>query len=913
MKNAFNKLSILITLTVLQITCFTPNHSKTYASSNPITISNFRNNETITYELPIIKGTINTYADKVKVSVNNGAETEWTVHPAKYTFKAIAQLNQGMNIIKLSADGNDDTYLRITYNPPLTGPSVKFIYLIPSDIDGSFRAPFGVDNSLDSAKKRYTVQALLMQSAWAECMYDRGYGRNTFRIKRPIGETSNVVFVKTADKTEAQIREYSNENFPGRTNIDLYNYVKSQVSPHPYDIKNFVIPSSSTLIDEFLPNGEIISQASTALGGNDLALGESTYLYKMPEHISDIDSILYNTDIGIETDPYPYWEQFGLSIGGGLHELGHCFGLDHLDSSLMIDWDNPETIKPGSDNSSIMTSGFRKANRIFAVKDGNGVDFEDDVNQVNWNWGWTETENPANSFVQNECQVLSDSEWIFNSSLFDEAEWDKNTICGDAQIFHNTTPSGNVVGNIGGGFNNSLTFNDIYTDKSGNYTIRVYYIPTQTRSCFISVNEDTGVKYIFEGNNSSEPVYKEISLYLQSGYNTIKFYNIDSWAPDIDKISLPFTLSDSLPLNFEAEAACNSFHGDVQIWIDSIYSGCKAVGSIIGKNILVFNNVAVDKTGDYTVRVSYITDEDRTCNISTNHDKEKSYLFEGYDWSSVSTKDITLTLREGNNRIKFFNDNGYAPDIDKIEIIGIPSSKDTHFSTFEAIQASIRDITLSDNNSSSTSNKTVTATKDLPYDLGMPSYNNKFSNPYSDMISDDNQPSSQNDSTPILDNQLQVPLPAVNVEYFNINSKSPTNQIKTNIKITNSSSEAINLSDLKVKYYYTINGINSQNFFCDYASINDFTIINPSNVTGNFVELTKKSAYADHYIEIRFINCTQVLYPGDFVNICTRISKSDWSNTYIQEDDYSYVSSPMENLFNTPVYISGARVFGTEP
>lgn len=896
MRNNSKKLSIILALVIIQLIAFTnfiPNTPKAYASSNSITIKNFRNNETITYELPIIKGILSTYASKVKVSVNNGTETEWTVHPSKYTFKAIAQLNEGINIVKLSAAGNDDTYLTITYSPRMTGPAVRFTYLIPSDTDGSFRAPYGIDNSLDSAKKRYTLQALLMQSAWAECMNDRGYGRNTFRIENPTDDTSNVVFVKTADKTEAQFREYTNENLSGRTYQDFYIYIKSQISPHPYDIKNFVIPSSSSHTDRYLPNGEIISQAATALGGYDLAIGESSHFYKIPEDISGIDSTLYNTDIGINTDICPYWEQFGLSIGGGMHELGHCFGLNHLDSSLMIDWDNPETIKRTSDRSSIMAYGFRHANRLFAVKDGNGIDFEDDVNQVNWNWGWTETESPVDSFIQNDCQILSDSAWICYNSLYDEAEWNKNTLSGNAQIFHNTISSGNVVGNIGVGYDNALTFNDIYTDKSGTYMIRVYYISEENRSCTISTNGNPGIYYTFEGKNSNTPVYKEIPVDLQAGYNTIKLYNQNGWAPDIDKISLPFTLSNSLPLIFEAESPYNTFGGNVSIWINSRFSACKAVGGIDNDNFLIFNNVFVDRDGDYTLRVSYITGDDRTCNISTNHDKGISYSFTGSDWNTVSTKDITLNLREGNNRIKFYNENSYAPDIDKIEIIGIPYS-DT---SYNDMLPSIGDLPSYNDTSSieelPSYNDTPSSNEELPSSDVDFSYNDNYIPPYYD--------------------NLTSPMYSVNAEYYNTNNQSPINQISSNLKITNSGSEPINLSDLKIRYYYTINGVNSQNFFCDYASINNSNTINSSNVTGTFVELSRRSSYADYYLEIGFTNNSEILYPGSHINMCTRMSKSDWSNTYIQEDDYSFNSSSELDMSNMPIYISGVKVFGKEP
>ena len=70
------------------------------------------------------------------------------------------------------------------------------------DVEGRFRAPSGMDNSLQSAKKRFSTMILLAQSYFAEMMYDRGFGRQTFRII-PVNENNpdDFIFVQNATKT----------------------------------------------------------------------------------------------------------------------------------------------------------------------------------------------------------------------------------------------------------------------------------------------------------------------------------------------------------------------------------------------------------------------------------------------------------------------------------------------------------------------------------------------------------------------------------------------------------------------------------------------------------------------------------------------------------------------------------------
>ncbi len=501
--------------------------SPTPTPTSEIDINNINNNETISYEVLTLRGITESSADKVNVSVNGGDTTQWSVHPEKKTFKALAQLSPGANTIKLSAPGHNDKYLTINYEPKVDGPGVKFTYLVPCDDDGSFKAPQDVDNSLASAKKRYALMALLAQSAWAECMNDRGYGRQTFRIERE-PDTQEIVNVQYASKTRAEMRMYTSEGNPNYTDYDLYNYVHGQVSADPNRIKNHVMISCS---ERVTVNGVFVSIADLALGGGALAAVGGSTLYTIPEDLSGVDSTLYNTtNMNMYDTSRPYWSEFGVTVAASMHELGHCFGLSHLDNNRMINWD---TGAIQTDYTSIMGTGFYLGNRLFAVRDGNGNDFNDNC-PVSWNKGYI----PGGSTIQNDCEIISQQPWFYLSSSR-EAEDQANTMSGTTYAGPKSIASnGKIIFNIGSNPNNYITLNDIYVREAGDYKIRLYYMAGSTRRFYIAVNGIPS-QYVDCASESWNYVYtKDVVVRLDAGYNAIKFYNDTSYAPDLDRIVL---------------------------------------------------------------------------------------------------------------------------------------------------------------------------------------------------------------------------------------------------------------------------------------------------------------------------------------------------------------------------------------
>ncbi|MHA7581333.1 X2-like carbohydrate binding domain-containing protein [Paenibacillus vandeheii] len=153
-----------------------------------------------------------------------------------------------------------------------------------------------------------------------------------------------------------------------------------------------------------------------------------------------------------------------------------------------------------------------------------------------------------------------------------------------------------------------------------------------------------------------------------------------------------------------------------------------------------------------------------------------------------------------------------------------------------------------------------------------------------------------------------VPAGTIRIEMFNGTTSATSNSVNPKIKLTNTGTTAINLSDVKIRYYYTINGAQTQSFFCDWATAGN------DNVTGTFSALSTPVTGADYMLEIGFKAAAGSLAVGQSTEIQARFSKSDWSN-YTQTDDYSFAPSQTAYTDWTKVtgYIAGSLQWGIEP
>ncbi|MCR8657947.1 glycoside hydrolase family 48 protein [Paenibacillus endoradicis] len=145
---------------------------------------------------------------------------------------------------------------------------------------------------------------------------------------------------------------------------------------------------------------------------------------------------------------------------------------------------------------------------------------------------------------------------------------------------------------------------------------------------------------------------------------------------------------------------------------------------------------------------------------------------------------------------------------------------------------------------------------------------------------------------------------------YRTNDTNPNdNQFRPQFQIVNTGTQSVALSDVKLRYYYTIDGEQTQQFNADYA------VVGSSNISGSFVKLNPAVSGADYYLEISFGSGAGSLAPGaSSGEIQIRINKTDWSN-FNETNDYSYdaTKTSYSEWERTPLYLGGTLVWGLQP
>nr|WP_189932349.1 carbohydrate-binding protein [Streptomyces sulfonofaciens] len=120
---------------------------------------------------------------------------------------------------------------------------------------------------------------------------------------------------------------------------------------------------------------------------------------------------------------------------------------------------------------------------------------------------------------------------------------------------------------------------------------------------------------------------------------------------------------------YEAEAPDNTLTGNASVATCDACSGGKKVGNLYVGSKLGINDVRVKKAGIYTVRVSYVSGDPRSVTVYSNSGNGTSLPFPATgDWGTADTVSVQLALKAGTNTITFDSGDGYAPDIDKIDV-----------------------------------------------------------------------------------------------------------------------------------------------------------------------------------------------------------------------------------------------------
>lgn len=97
---------------------------------------------------------------------------------------------------------------------------------------------------------------------------------------------------------------------------------------------------------------------------------------------------------------------------------------------------------------------------------------------------------------------------------------------------------GQKVRNIGGGPDAYVLFENVTVPAAGPYTLFIDFTVNGDRSYFVTVNGGAPVEVKVSGSGNSTPYTTTVPVTLGAGANTIKIYNDQAPAPDLDRVSL---------------------------------------------------------------------------------------------------------------------------------------------------------------------------------------------------------------------------------------------------------------------------------------------------------------------------------------------------------------------------------------
>lgn len=145
-----------------------------------------------------------------------------------------------------------------------------------------------------------------------------------------------------------------------------------------------------------------------------------------------------------------------------------------------------------------------------------------------------------------------------------------------------------------------------------------------------------------------------------------------------------------------------------------------------------------------------------------------------------------------------------------------------------------------------------------------------------------------------------VPTSDLVVQYRAGDTNAQDSQIKPYFNIKNLGSTAVNLSDLKIRYYFSKEGSAAMDSAIDYAQVGGANI---------------QRTFTDSYVELSFTSAAGSIQAGGQTgDIQLRLYKTDWSNLD-ETNDYSFdpTKTSYQDWNKVTLHQGGNLVWGMEP
>jgi hypothetical protein len=121
------------------------------------------------------------------------------------------------------------------------------------------------------------------------------------------------------------------------------------------------------------------------------------------------------------------------------------------------------------------------------------------------------------------------------------------------------------------------------------------------------------------------------------------------------------------PISVQAEASGNTLtDGAAVVSCDTCDGGARVQYVFLGRKVIVYATANI--AGNRTVTVTYETSGPRTLKVSINGGAVNSFDVDGTSWVTPLRLSFTAAIPAGSISVTLTNDDGYAPDVDKVTI-----------------------------------------------------------------------------------------------------------------------------------------------------------------------------------------------------------------------------------------------------